>query len=101
MIEKFYDDPSITSLKRCICDLCMTVDKNCDLNNKTIIKGGKFAIYQYEGKIHDIFCTLQGIFSIWLPKSGYKMEEIYGFNIYRKIDKVNESVIMDLYIPIK
>ncbi|MEA4988284.1 MAG: GyrI-like domain-containing protein, partial [Anaerovorax sp.] len=70
-------------------------------DNITTIKGGKFATYRFEGEIQDIFCTLQGIFSIWLPKSGYKMDERYGLNIYRKIDRNNGLVIMDLCIPIK
>ena len=67
----------------------------------TTVKGGKFAIYRFEGEIRDIFCTIQGIFSVWLPTSGYKMEKRYGLNIYWKIDKENERVIMDLCIPIK
>lgn len=101
MIERFYDDPSITNLKCCICDLCVTVDEIFELDNMTTIKGGRFATYRFEGKIHDIFCTLQGIFSIWLPNSGYEMDERYGLNIYRKIDINNGCVVMDLCIPIK
>lgn len=101
MIERFYDDPSITRLNQCICDLCMTVDEVCELDNVTTIKGGKFATYRFEGKIQDIFCTLQGIFCIWLPQSGYKMDERYGLNIYRKMDRNNRYVIMELCIPIK
>lgn len=101
MIEKFYDDPSITSLNQCICDLCMTVDENCELDNKITIKGGKFATYRFEGEIKDIFCRVQGIFNIWLPESGYEMKERYGLHIYREIDRKNERVIIDLCIPIK
>jgi len=101
MIERFYDDPSITRLNQCICDLCMTVDETCELDNMTTLKGGKFAMYRFEGEIQDIFCTLQGIFSIWLPSSGYKMEERYGLNIYQKMEGNSRYVIMDLCIPIK
>lgn len=101
MIERFYDDPVIASLNSCICDLCITVDKNCTLENVTKIKGGRVATYRFEGQISDIFYTLQGIFSVWLPKSGYEMSERYGLNVYRNIDRDNGNVIMDLYIPIK
>ena len=101
LIERFYDDPSISSLNRCICDLCITADKNCELDNQTTITGGKFAVYRFEGEIQDIFCTLQGIFSVWFPESGHEMDQRYGLNIYRKIDRANESVMMDLCIPIK
>lgn len=101
MIERFYNDPSISSGKSCVCNLCLTIDQNYELENATTIKGGKFAVYRFEGKIADIFCALQGVFSAWLPKSSYEMRERYGLNIYRKTDLVNESVVMDLYIPIK
>ncbi len=101
LIERFYHDPSITSLNSCICDVCMTTDELNILDNVTTVKGGKFATYRYDGRIQDIFCTIQGIFSVWLPESGYQMDKRYGLNIYREIDKENERVIMDLCIPIK
>jgi AraC family transcriptional regulator len=81
--------------------MCLSVDETCELDNKAIIKGGKFAVYRYEGEIPNIFRTLQGVFSIWLPDSGYEMDERYGLNIYREIDKVSGRVVMDLCIPIK
>ncbi len=101
LIERFYDDPAITSLDSCIYDVCMTADESCGLENMTTIKGGKFAVYRYEGKIPDIFANIQGIFTVWLPKSGYQMDERYAMNIYRKIDRDNEYVVMDLCIPVK
>lgn len=101
LIERFYDDPAITCLNGCLCDICITTDEYCRLDNVTMVKGGKFASYRFEGKIQDIFCALQGIFSVWLPASGYEMDKRYGLNIYREIDRENERVIMDLCIPIK
>ena len=101
LLERFYDDPSITNLNSCLCDICMTTDDPCNLENVTKIKGGRFAVYTYEGRIEDIFCSVQGIFSVWFPESGYEMDKRQGLNIYRKIDRENEYVIMDLCIPIK
>ncbi|MDP4094011.1 MAG: AraC family transcriptional regulator [Bacillota bacterium] len=101
MIERFYDDPSITDLNRCKCDLCITINEISGLDNITMIRAGKFAVHHYEGKINDIFCNLQGLFSVWFPYSGYQMDERYGLNIYREIDIDSEQVIMDICIPIK
>lgn len=101
LIEKFYNDPKVTGLNQCICDLCMTVDGIQETDNTATIKGGKFSVYRYNGKIQDIFRILQGIFSVWLPDSGYEMNQRYGLNIYRQIEKNNECVVMDLCIPIK
>jgi AraC family transcriptional regulator len=101
LLERFYNDPAITNLDSCICDICITTDEFCKLDHVTLVKGGRFATYQFEGEIQDIFCTIQGIFSIWLPSSGYEMDKRYGLNIYREIDREKERVIMDLCIPIK
>lgn len=100
-MERFYNDPTITGLDSCIYDLCMTTDQSCALENLTAIKGGKFAVCRYDGKIRDIFYFVQGVFSVWLPASGYTMEERYGLNRYQTIDKNSESVTMDLCIPVK
>lgn len=101
LIEKFYNDPMITGLNQCICDLCMTVDEMTETDHTATIAGGKFAVYHFDGKIQDIFPVLQGIFTVWLPDSGYEMSQRYGLNIYRQVDQDNECVVMDLCIPIK
>jgi len=101
LIEKSYDDPSITQLDKCIYDLCITAKEDVKLENVTTIKGGKFAVYQFNGFIQDIFVTFQGIFNIWLPGSGYKRAERYGLGIYHNINRENNHVTMDLCIPIK
>lgn len=101
LIEKSYDDPSITQLDKCIYDLCLTAHEEVDLENVITIKGGKFAVYEFSGYIHDIFVTFLGIFNIWLPRSRYNRAERYAIGIYRNIDKKNNHVTMDLCIPIK
>ena len=79
----------------------MTVDKNCSLDNVITIQGGKFAVYRFDGIVQEIFTAFQGIFNIWLPSSGYEMDERYGLDIYRSVDRKNMQVVMDLCIPIK
>lgn len=100
MIERFFNDPAVTSTSQCICDICITVEHDCILKNVMWISGGKWIVYHFDGEIKDIFETLQGIFSIWLPQSGYKMIQRYGLNIYHQIDRCSHSVVMDLCIPI-
>jgi len=100
LIERFFNDPAVTSTSQCICDICITVEQDCGLNNVMWISGGKWIVYHFDGEIKDIFETLQGIFSVWLPQSGYKMVQRYGLNIYHQIDRDSHSVVMDLCIPI-
>lgn len=100
LLERFFNDPTITNLSQCICDICMTVEPDCGLDNVMWISGGKWIVYHFHGEIKNIFETLQGIFSVWLPASGYSMAQRYGLNIYHHIDWDNHSVVMDLCIPI-
>lgn len=100
LIERFFNDPAITNLSQCICDICMTADRDCSLDNVMRIKVGKCIVYHFNGKIKDIYENLQGIFSVWLPQSGYKMKQRYGLNLYHSIDRENHRVVMDFCIPI-
>lgn len=100
LVERFFNDPAITNATQCICDICMTVERDCNLSNVMMISGGKWVIYRYDGEIKDIFETLQGIFNVWFPQSGYKMTRTYGLNIYRSIDWDSHRVVMDLCIPV-
>lgn len=101
LIERFYDDPSITGIEHCLYDICMTVDENCLLDDITTIEGGKFARYRFEGNISDIFASFQGVFNVWLPNSDFEMDERYGIDIYRNMNMKNNCVIVDLCIPVK
>lgn len=101
LLERFFNDPAITNSSQCICDICMTAEQDCDLDNVMWISGSKWIVYHFNGEIKNIFETLQGIFSVWLPGSGYSMAQRYGLNIYHHIDRNNHSVVMDLCIPIE
>lgn len=101
LVERFFNDPSITSSSQCISDICMTVPQDCNLDNVMWIKGGKWIVYHFDGEIKNIFETLQGIFNVWLSQSGYNMVQRYGLNIYHHIDREHHRVIMDLCIPIE
>ena len=100
LVERFFNDPAITNSSQCICDICMTVGEECGLDNLMRIRGGRWVVYHFDGEIKDIFETLQGIFNVWLPRSGYRMAQRYGLNIYRHIDREKHRVRMDLCIPI-
>lgn len=106
-VERSYDDPTITLVDQCLYDICMTIEDDCllekdwPLENVCMIKGGKFAIYRFEGYINEIFQAFQGLFSVWLPESGYEMDERYGLDIYQFIDCEKDYVMMDMCLPIK
>lgn len=100
-IERFYDDPAITNRDACVFDLCMPVPAQNASADTTVIPGGAFALFRYEGRIRDIFCAVQGVFDVWLPRSGYRMSRRYALNIYPSIDEKSDEVTMDLCIPVE
>jgi AraC family transcriptional regulator len=101
MIERTFDDPSITDKNKCLYDLCISVDINCLVENTYILTGGKFAIYHYKGFMEEIYSAYQSIFNVWIAQSGYSIDERYGFEIYRKVDCSSMYMEIDICIPIK
>ena len=99
LLECTYDDPNITDTDGCLYDLYMTVPKDSPLENTCYLNGGKFAVYHFKDVANQIYHALQSIFTIWLPKSGYAIDERYGFDIYRKIAGMYMEI--DFCIPIQ
>lgn len=101
LIECTYDDPVITNEDSCLYDLYMTVPEGFLPGRTCMLKGGKFAIYHFDGSVHQIYHALQSIFTIWLPQSGHAIDERYGFDIYREINCDAMNMKIDICIPIK
>ena len=101
LIERSYDDPSITDIENCLYDICMTVSEDCPSENTAIIEGGRYAVYRFSGSIEEIFTAYQGLFRVWLPQSRYRMADRYGLDIYRSFDCENRTAVMDICIPVK
>lgn len=100
-IEVSYDDPKITDLNRCIYDLCLSIKSTDNIENTKVLKGGKFAVYNFKGSVLEIFHGFKGIFNVWIPNSGYELDDRIGFTIYRSADCKNNYFEMDICIPIK
>ncbi|WMJ77114.1 MULTISPECIES: AraC family transcriptional regulator [unclassified Sedimentibacter] len=101
LIERTYDDPSITHIDECLYDLCLTAPQDCALENIYTLIGGKFAVYHFKGTVDQIYTAYQSLFNVWLPQSKYEMDDRYGFEIYRKIDCNTMYMEIDLCIPIQ
>ncbi|NLG04459.1 MAG: AraC family transcriptional regulator [Clostridia bacterium] len=81
LLERTFDDPSITDKDSCLYDICMSVSRDCKEANTCIIQGGKFAVYHFTGHVSEIFIAYQTLFNVWLPKMKYEIDERYGFDI--------------------
>ena len=99
-LERTYDDPSITAAGECLYDLYMTVPESCALPNICRIPGGKYAVYHFYGPVQQIYAAYQSLFNIWIPQSGYAIDERYSFDICRRIDGDTSHMQIDICIPI-
>lgn len=100
-LERTYDDPSITGSNECLYDLCMTAPEGCSLPNTYVLQGGKFAVYHFNGSVTQIYNAYQNIFNVWLPESSSKIDDRYGFELYRQIDCNSMCMEIELCIPIQ
>lgn len=101
LLERTYDDPSITDSDKCLYDVCMTVSNDCQLENVCIIEGGKFAVYHFSGYPYQIYAAYQSIFNVWFPQCGHEIDARYGFDIYREINDETSHMVIDICIPIR
>lgn len=116
-IERTIEDPTITNPDECIYDVCMTVSPDDSrlsaqktaaagitskagtpvCPNTMTIEGGKFAVYHYKGYPQLIYSAYQSLFCNWLAKTGNKVDNRNGFDLYTRID---DDLYMELNICI-
>ncbi len=111
-IERSYSDPDIMELDRCICDVGMTVNGDLEksLNNDdlekthnmstSILLGGKYAVYRFSGHRKEIYTDYQGLFTVWLPQSGYELKCGDLFDIIYRVNSDTDMLEMDICIPV-
>ena len=109
-IERSFSDPDIVELDRCICDVAMTVteqvekriatdiSKEMHLQSTSSIPGGKYAVYRFHGHKKDIYTEYQGLFTVWLPQSGYELKCGELYDVIRKFNSEADILEMDICI---
>ncbi len=85
MIGISHDDPHVTDESKFRYDACVTVDREVkpegEVGLKTIA-GGKYAVFVHTGAYAGFQKTYDQIFTAWLPRSGQKLREEPGFELY-------------------
>ena len=109
-IEQFigigYDDPDYTPADKCKYDACIVVNqndisKNIECNSK-IIKGGKYAIFRFEGHKNDISSAWDYLFKEWLLNSQFIPADRPHLEMYLHSEKYELGYFnVNLCLPIK
>ena len=101
-LERTYDDPAVTTVQNCLYDICMSVNKDCPLENTITIQGGKCIVYHFKGHAKYIYAAYQTIFLVWLPRTSYELDASKSlFDIYHMIDSNTMYMELDICLPIK
>src|SRR6266496_318111 len=69
----------------------------------TEISTGKFASYKTSGNIKGTFKSIKTFAELWLPKSGYRIANIFGFEILAEnpLTKPYHLMEREIYIPVE
>lgn len=71
--------------------------------NRAEIKGGKFAVFTVKGPIAGVFHQLTQFYQNWLPANGYKVADIYGFEVFTQnpLIKAYDGIEREIHVPIE
>ncbi|MFK5972649.1 MAG: AraC family transcriptional regulator [Flavobacteriaceae bacterium] len=101
-----YDDPKITNENKIRYDACLIIHKNAvpsgDIGTKAL-KGGRFAIFHYQGSYANISQVYDYIFNTWLLENEYELRDDTVREKYlNNPEKTEESKLKtEFYLPIK
>jgi AraC family transcriptional regulator len=102
-----HDDPSITAAEKCRYDACVVVPEDFALDkwvNVMDVPGGKCAVAEFTGTADEIEGAWDGVFSGWLPNSGYQPDDRPCVEVYRGDPMVGAKAGVfrcDLCLPVR
>lgn len=101
-----YDDPNVTDENKIRYDACLVIHKDAvpsgDIGTKTL-KGGRFAIFHYQGSYANFSQVYDHIFNTWLVENDYELrDETVREKYLNNPDKTAESKLKtEIHLPIK
>lgn len=102
----YHDDPKVTDPDKLRSDLCLTIHKPAKPQGETgikEIKGGKFAVFEYEGSYEFLSQVYDTIYCKLLPEGGFRLRDAGCFEIYKNDpnrtdpDKLKTAI----YVPVE
>ncbi len=105
-IAIYYDDPKVTESEKLRTDICLTIKKEAkpqgDIGIKEI-KGGKFAMFLYQGTYNNLDAVYDKIYSELLPEKDLRLRDYHCFEKYlNHPDKTKpEKLKTEIYIPVE
>lgn len=121
----YYDDPKVTEADKLRTDICLVIPQKantipnvediCVFNENADkvrakgqigikeIKGGKYAVFSYQGSYENLGSVYDTIYGKWLPESDCKLRNTSGFEKYLNNPERTspDKLKTEIYIPIE
>ncbi len=105
-IAIYHDDPKVTESEKLRTDVCLVVQKEAkphgDIGVKEI-KGGRFAMFHYQGAYENLGAVYDTIYAKLLPENGLQLRDYHCFEKYlNHPDKTTpEKLKTEIYVPVE
>lgn len=102
-----YDDPDYTPVDKCRYDACITLNSKVNFPkqnnfNRKILKGGKYAVFLFEGQKEQFFAAWDIIFKEWVLNSKYVPLDRPHLEMYLPSDAHENGIYKaNLCLPVK
>lgn len=102
-----HDNPEMTPPEKCRYDCCIVIPDDYKLEstiNENRLPGGKYALYGVKHTPEDIMRAWNDLFTVWLPDSGYQIDDRPVFERYSGTNRENQIIEPDkieICIPVK
>ncbi len=101
-----FDDPNVTEENQIRYDACLVVHKEAKPSGNVgtkVLKGGKFAIFHYQGSYSNLGAVYDYIFNTWLMESDHELrDEPVREKYLNNPEKTAEDKLKtEIYIPIQ
>lgn len=102
----YYDDPKVTEKERLRTDICLVINKDANPKGEIGVKelkGGKFAMFLYQGSYKNLDAVYDVIYSKLLLENNLILRNDQGFEKYMNHpNKTDEDKLKtEIYIPIE
>jgi len=105
-IAIYHDDPKITESGKLRTDICLVVRKEAkpqgDIGVKEI-KGGKFAMFLYQGPYEHLDAVYDSIYAKLLPENNLRLRDYHSFEKYLNHPgrTAPEKLKTEIYVPVE
>lgn len=99
-----YDNPTVTPIDKCRYSAAIVIGNDVEVKppfSVSEIPKGKYAVLYFKGNPEDAIKYQLGIYSDWLPNSGFEPDDYPMMENYKNDARVDGYIEMEIYVKLK